>query len=69
MEWIEFGKSFGEFQQLGLAKPGVLLDTPTFGLQLIGHMNEGGGFCDCCQSPRDLVSRYKTIYEFSADNK
>ncbi len=69
MEWIEFGESFFELQKLGLARPGVLLDTPDFGLQLIGHMNADGGFCNCCQSPRQLVSRYTVIYEFSADNK
>jgi hypothetical protein len=67
MEWIEFGQHIWDLQQLGLHKPGTLIDTED-GVYLIGDINTNGGFCDCCLMD-SLIHRYKVIYDPSADDK
>ena len=63
-DWIEFGKSFREFEKQGLNITGTLIDVEA-GQYLIGDINNLGGVCDDCTlvCREDKILRYKVVWE------
>ena len=60
-DWIEYGKLFEDFCWTDkLSKPGTLVEMGD-GIELIGNVNELGGYCDCCSSRSAIVKRYKVL--------
>jgi len=57
--WIEYGKTFGEFDDEGLSNAGTAIYVGDEKL-LIGNINEAGGVCMCCPGVNrsDIVSHY-----------
>lgn len=73
MNWVEYGKGFGEMRDADLAKPGVVIELAGSGGEdtcqlLIGDINELGGICDCCRdvSRSEVVLRYAVVWEHHA---
>lgn len=62
--WIAFGRSYREFEDAGLAKPGTLVEVFDEHV-LIGHINPLRGVCDDCVefSRDDIVTRYRVVWE------
>jgi len=66
-DWIEYGKTFGEFQQEKLNKAGVeieVFENKELKRWLMGDINVAGGFCDCCGLGYDtVIVRYRGVQE------
>jgi hypothetical protein len=64
-EWIEYGKSWKDFQDEGLNQPGAVIELEDGTVYLIGDINMNGGLCDCCRGIKHnhLVVRYRATYE------
>lgn len=63
-DWIEFGRTYGEFRAEGLHTPGVeFLVAGSDRPELIGDLSESGGTCDCCSSYKksDVVVKYRVL--------
>ena len=68
-EWIKINLPFNNYENdnsfygKGLAKPGTLIkiDNKEY---LIGHINEAGGICDCCEffDGETVIESYKIVW-------
>jgi hypothetical protein len=68
-EWIKYEKTWEEFGDAGLNKPGTLICVQDFNdlskqhVFLIGDVNVLAGLCDCCRDMHDkqTVIRYRVL--------
>jgi hypothetical protein len=66
-EWIPFEGTFEDFEKADLAAAGVLIEDDHGCQELIGHINELGGVCDCCSYLGTVVVRYRVVWRSVTD--
>ena len=61
-EWINYGKTWKEFEDAHLNNPGTQIDIDGDEM-LIGEINTMGGECECCHfaSIYSIVKRYRVL--------
>jgi hypothetical protein len=61
LDWIDCNKDFYALKVDAELKSGMVLEYDDGTYELVGDINECGGYCDCCSGPAKIVKRYAVI--------